>query len=98
MFLIDQHFYKFILKSYSLLIDKIYNYGVQAVSPFIDPVTAKKIHFCDPGPKGDAVLASLFDMNNIEECMGGRAPPAFDSAKYERQQLEDEELRKIPGC
>jgi len=39
-------------------------------------------------------MALCFDMDLVEECMGGRAPPAFDFAKYEQQQLEEERLRR----
>lgn len=66
----------------------------QIVSPLLDPVTYEKVRFCESGPKGDEAMALCFDMDLVEECMGGRAPPAFDFAKYEQQQLEEERLRR----
>ena len=66
----------------------------QVISPLVDPVTYEKVHFIEAGPKGDAAMASFFNMDLIEESMGGKAPPAFDFARYERQQLDEEQLRQ----
>lgn len=62
---------------------------VQAVSPFIDPVTSKKLFFCDKGPKGDAIMARFFDMDQMDECVGGKGPDQFNYEEYEKQQLAE---------
>ena len=63
--------------------------NVQAVSPFMDTVTQKKIHFCDKGAKGDAIMAKFFHMDQMDECMGGKGPAQFNYEDYERQQLAE---------
>lgn len=61
----------------------------QAVSPFIDPVTSKKIFFCDKGEKGDATMARFFKMDLMDECLGGKGGSQFNFEQYEAQQLAD---------
>jgi hypothetical protein len=66
---------------------------MQAVAPFIDPVTKKKIYFIEPGAGGAATMASLFDMSGLEECMGGGVPgTVYDHGAYGRR-MEGEEVR-----
>jgi len=66
---------------------------MQAVAPFIDPVTKKKIYFIEPGAGGAATMASLFDMSGLEEGMGGGVPGTlYDHGAYGRR-MEGEEAR-----
>ena len=67
---------------------------LQAVSPFVDPVTYRKIYFCDKNGKGDSIMEQFFNMDFIEESMGGKSSPQFDFAAYEKQQLADDAIRK----
>lgn len=62
---------------------------MQATSPFIDPVTHKKIFFCDKGEKGDATMARFFRMDQMDECLGGTGPSQFDRETYEKQQQQE---------
>ena len=50
---------------------------LQATKPFIDPVTNRKIHFVE-GAQQAALMAEKFDMDHMEECLGGRNPAPFD--------------------
>ena len=63
---------------------------MQAVSPFIDPITAKKIFFCDKGSKGDEIMARFFRMDQMDECLGGTGPSQFKFKEYEKQQILEE--------
>ena len=60
--------------------------ALQAVSPFIDPVTSQKIQFCK-GKDEKAIMSRYFDMNKMETCLGGQSNKEFDFATYEQQQL-----------
>lgn len=62
---------------------------MQAVSPFIDPVTSKKLFFCDKGAKGDAIMARFFNMDQMDKCLGGHGPSQFDYEAYAKQQSEE---------
>lgn len=64
---------------------------LQAVSPFIDPVTSKKVHFCAKGEKGQATMARFFDMSKMETCVGGTSEKNFDFDAYDKQQIEREQ-------
>ena len=54
----------------------------QATGPFIDPVTKRKIHFVEKGPRGAALMAEHFDHSRVEECMGGGSTFLFDFDSY----------------
>jgi len=41
-----------------------------------DLSTQQKIQMWEKESKGDAVLASFFDVDNIEDCKAGTCPPA----------------------
>ncbi|GAX82158.1 hypothetical protein CEUSTIGMA_g9586.t1 [Chlamydomonas eustigma] len=43
----------------------------RAVSPFIDPVTKQKIIFVDKGPKEQKEMGDRFNMEEMEEAIGG---------------------------
>lgn len=61
---------------------------MQAVSPFIDPVTKKKIFFLDSAA-GDRKMAELFDLDDIETCMGGRVPGTlYNHEEYGQRMME----------
>ena len=64
---------------------------MQAVSPFIDPITHKKIFFCDKGSKGDEIMARFFRMDQMDECLGGTGSSQFNFEEYEKQQVKEEE-------
>lgn len=49
----------------------LFSITYKAVAPFIDPVTAKKIVFIEKNAAGQAKMESLFDMTQMEQCMGG---------------------------
>lgn len=49
----------------------LFSVTYQAVSPFFDPITAKKIMFVKSGPKDYPHMAERFHMSKMEECMGG---------------------------
>ena len=63
---------------------------MQAVSPFIDPITSKKIYFCDKGSKGDETMARFFRMEQMDECLGGTGSSQFNFEEYEKQQVLEE--------
>ena len=70
--------------------------GGQATKPFIDPVTNKKISFVEKGPKGAELMAQMFDVDQLEQCLGGRSSWQFDFEAYsvEMRSVHDrEELR-----
>eukprot|EP00775_Hariotina_reticulata_P009392 gene9392-9555_t len=63
----------------------------RAVSPFIDPVTKKKIAFVDRGRHEEVEMLERFHLEHIESCMGGQLKaPLFNLEDYrERMQVED---------
>jgi hypothetical protein len=66
------------------------------VSPFIDKVTARKIHFINKGDKAEAALMEeRFDMEHMDESLGGRLrEPMFVLADYAaRMRAGDDEVR-----
>ena len=54
----------------------------QATGPFIDPVTKQKINFVEKNAKGTATMAEKFDLDQLEECLGGRSTWQFDFEAY----------------
>ena len=56
----------------------------KAISPFIDPVTYRKIRFVNPKREKEMKrMGAMFDMKNvIESDMGGEVDPTFDLAKF----------------
>ena len=57
-------------------------------------MTYRKIYFCDKGGKGDTIMEQFFNLDFLEESMGGKGSPQFDFAAYEKQQLADDAIRK----
>lgn len=49
----------------------LFSLTYKAVSPFIDPVTANKIHFINNNSKDKEHMAERFDMSKMENCLGG---------------------------
>lgn len=69
---------------------------MQAVRPFIDPVTHKKIVFVDT--KDTQIMQDLFYLDHLEQCMGGSLPSeqVFNLEKYRAEMLrEDAEQEHI---
>ena len=56
---------------------------VQAVHPWIDPVTAKKVVFVDSKNEA-AVMAEKFDMQTMEACLGGKGGYTYDQDEYSK--------------
>lgn len=54
----------------------------QATSPFIDPVTKQKIFFVEKNPREAAIMAEKFNMDQLEECLGGHSTWHFDYMVY----------------
>lgn len=50
----------------------LFSFTFKAVKPFIDPVTAKKLVFVDSVPKHSYLMQERFDMESMEECVGGK--------------------------
>ena len=46
--------------------------ALQAVLPFLDPVTANKVVFVGKGKGEAAVMDANFHMEDMEACLGGR--------------------------
>lgn len=63
----------------------------KAVSPFIDPITKKKIAFVDKGPKESAEMSARFELSTLERSLGGNLKsPLFDLETYgQRMKVED---------
>jgi hypothetical protein len=67
---------------------------MQAVSPFIDPVTYKKIGFV-MGDKDLRIMEEHYDLADTEECLGGRNSSVFDFEAYGREMRQnDDALRE----
>ena len=54
---------------------------VQAVRPFIDPITSRKIMFADSA----ALMEEKFDLTRLETCIGGSSDWTFDLDTYSQQ-------------
>mmetsp|Transcript_40396 Transcript_40396/g.114370 ORF Transcript_40396/g.114370 Transcript_40396/m.114370 type:complete len:269 (-) Transcript_40396:1339-2145(-) len=54
----------------------------RGISPFIDPVTYKKIIFLEKGSKEKEAMGKYFDMEHLEPAFGGSGPPAFSLEEY----------------
>lgn len=57
---------------------------VQAVLPFLDPVTANKVVFVGKGKGEAAIMAEQFHMEDMEACLGGRGAWAFQKEQYRK--------------
>lgn len=75
-------------------------FNVQAVRPFIDPVTHKKIVFVDANDK--QTMPELFYLDHLEQCMGGSLPSeqVFNLDKYRAEMLredaeQDQKLQQV---
>ena len=55
----------------------------QAVHPWIDPLTAKKVVFVDSKNEA-AAMAKNFDMHDMEACLGGKGGYTYDPAEYSK--------------
>ncbi|GLC58936.1 hypothetical protein PLESTB_001419200 [Pleodorina starrii] len=61
----------------------------KAVQPFIDPVTKEKIVFIDKGSHEHDQMAARFDLDQIEQCMGGKLPGcAYSHDKFTAKMVE----------
>eukprot|EP01025_Chloroclados_australasicus_P033770 TRINITY_DN3452_c0_g2_i3.p3 TRINITY_DN3452_c0_g2~~TRINITY_DN3452_c0_g2_i3.p3 ORF type:complete len:306 (-),score=18.12 TRINITY_DN3452_c0_g2_i3:330-1247(-) len=65
-----------------------------AISPFIDPVTYRKIQFVNKGDKKErSILEEKFDISQLEECLGGDYKgELFDLASYTHNMEQEEEM------
>lgn len=63
----------------------------KAVSPFIDPVTKKKIGFVDKGPKEALEMSERFELHTLDSFLGGSLKSnLFDLEQYaQRMKVED---------
>lgn len=77
---------------------RLFSFMWKACSPFIDPVTYKKIHFVERGPSGQQTMEDFFHMDSLEKCMGGTSATSFDFDAYEKQQLAEDAQRKVPAA
>ena len=55
--------------------------GVQALQPFIDPATAKKVIFINKDNEA-AQMPALFPMEKMERCLGGTGTFAYNVNAY----------------
>ncbi len=55
--------------------------AVQALQPFIDPVTAKKVVFVSKDNEA-ALMPTLFPMEMMEKCLGGTGAYTYDVSAY----------------
>ncbi|WIA18642.1 hypothetical protein OEZ85_003348 [Tetradesmus obliquus] len=63
----------------------------KAVSPFIDPITKKKIAFVDKGPHEEPEMSARFHLEHIESCMGGRHQGMLFKLEDYRQRMQVED-------
>jgi hypothetical protein len=63
------------------------------VSPFIDKVTAKKIHFVNKGDKGEGEqMAALFNMEHMDASLGGNSStPMFSLEEYAQRMRQGDD-------
>ena len=61
----------------------------QALQPFIDPATSKKIHFVSRDNEA-VLMPTMFPMDKMEACLGGSGTYAYSSEEYSQlcKQLE----------
>ena len=57
--------------------------GMQALQPFLDPATAKKVLFITKENEAMQMLA-LFPMDKMEPCLGGSGTYTYDRDAYGR--------------
>eukprot|EP00899_Mesostigma_viride_P024518 jgi/Mesvir1/5250/Mv15369-RA.1 len=63
------------------------------VSPFVDPITHKKVVFV-PKKDGFEVMSELFDMDQVETELGGKAVKPYNHAEYGTMMRKSEKLGK----
>lgn len=57
---------------------------LQAVLPFLDPVTANKVVFVSKGKEEAATMHENFHMEDMEACLGGRGSWAYEKEQYRK--------------
>ena len=55
--------------------------AMQALQPFIDPITAKKVLFVSKDNEA-ALMPTLFPMEKMERCLGGTGTSTYDVSAY----------------
>lgn len=63
--------------------------SLQALHPFIDPVTAEKVVFVNSQNEAE-VMAQRFDMDQMEACLGGRGSWTYNKQEYSKFCQEQE--------
>lgn len=66
----------------------LFSYLWRAISPFIDPVTNRKIVFVDKGPKGKETLSKYFQFSTLDKSFGGMGPSDFVFEEFEQRMLQ----------
>jgi len=74
---------------------RIFSFLWTAISPFIDPVTYKKVVFMNKGKKGEAMMAERFDMTQVETDQGGENDTKYDHDTYAILMIEEEYERDL---
>ncbi len=54
---------------------------MQALQPFIDPITAKKVLFVSKDNEA-ALMPTLFPMDKMEQCLGGTGTYTYNVSAY----------------
>lgn len=69
------------------------------MSPFIDPVTKKKVLFVDRSANEAQLLQEWFDLAHLETCMSGTHPgQLFELGQYRyRMEQEDAQVLQLIG-
>ena len=68
---------------------------LQAVLPFLDPVTANKVVFVGKGKGEAAIMAENFHMGDMEACLGGQGTWAFQKEQYRKFCCDAEDAQPV---
>jgi hypothetical protein len=72
----------------------------QATSPFIDPVTKKKIAFVDKGPREALEMSERFELHTLDTHLGGSLKSnLFDLEQYaQRMKVRGPDMQHYYPC